>query len=114
MILDFILNITIQSSGFGQNTVGTQQDVICSLSTLPNVDPKTITLGWVNAEDIATKDNRVTIENDFFNDSTPVTIIHFDPLVKEDEGEYICYTIINGSFIFNSIDLQNFTTGKQL
>ena len=36
-----------------------------------------------------------------------VTIIQFDPLAEEDEDEYTCYAVINGSFMFESISLQN-------
>ena len=109
LCLDSILNITLQPSGLDQNTVGQRQDVICSIFVPPDVDPNTIELGWLNEDDIITYDGRVTIDtsSDFFNDSTLITTIQFDPLTEEDEDEYICYAIINGSFIFESINLQN-------
>ena len=112
MFLGYFLNITLQPSGINQNIVGQRQDVICLVSVPPNVDPNTIELGWLNEEDIISDDSRVTINtpSDYFNDSTLVTIIQFDPLFQEDEDEYICYAIINGSLIFDSIDLQNFTS----
>ena len=104
------LSISIQPSGFGQNTVGYRQDVICSVPVPPGVDPDTIELAWLNEDEIFTDDSRVTIDtiSDYFNDSTLVTIIQFDPLSEEDEGEYTCYAKVNGSFIFESINLQNF------
>ena len=107
--LDSVLNITIQPSGFGQNTVGQRQYMICSISVPAGVDPDTVELGWLNEDDIITDDSRVTVDasSDYFNDSTLVTTIKFDPLSEEDEDEYICYVIINGSFIFESISLQN-------
>ena len=110
--LDSLLNITLQPSGFNQNTVGQRQDVICSISVPPNVDPDTVELGWLNENDIITDDSRVTINtsSDYFNDSTLVTVIQFDPLTEEDEDEYICYAMINGSYVFNSIILQNITS----
>ena len=110
--LDSFLNISLQPSGFSQNTVGQWQDVICSISLPPGVDPDNTKLGWLNEDEIFTDDNRVTIDtsSDYFNGSTLVTIIQFDPLTEEDEGEYTCYAIINGSFMFESIDLQNFTS----
>ena len=76
------------------------------------MDPDTIELGWLNDEDIITNDSRVTIyeSRDYFNSSTLFTVIQFDPLTQEDEGEYICYVIINGSFVFESVNLQNFTS----
>jgi len=46
----------------------------------------------------------------YFNGSTLFTSIQFDPLYDEDEGQYVCYAIINGSFLFESISLQNFTS----
>jgi len=111
------LTISLQPSGFGQNIVGQKQDVICSIAVPFDVDPDNIELGWVNEEDIITNDSRVTVDtspNDassgYFNGSTLFTSILFDPLTKEDEGQYICYAIINGSFIFKSISLQNFTS----
>ena len=106
--LDSILNITLQPSGFDQNTVGQRQDVICSISVPPGVDPDTIELGWLNEDDIITNDSRVTIDtsSDYFNGSTLVTTIQFDPLTEEDEDEYTCYAMINGSYVFESINLQ--------
>ena len=108
--LDSVLNITLQPSGFGQNTVGQRQDVICSISVPPDVDPDTIELGWVNEDDIITDDSRVTVyidtSSDSFNDSTLVTTIRFDPVTEKDEDEYICYAMINGSYVFDSINLQ--------
>ena len=85
--------------------------MICSISVPPDVDPDTIELTWLNEDDIITDDNRVTINtsSDYHNDSTLVTIIQFNPLIKDDEGKYICYTIINGLLIFDSISLFNFT-----
>ena len=83
--------------------------MICSISLPADVDPDTVELGWLNEDDIITNDSRVTIDvsSDYFNDSTLVTIIQFDPLAEEDEDEYTCYAIINGSFIFESISLQD-------
>jgi len=89
--------------------------VICSIAVHTDVYPDNIELGWFNEEDIITDDSRVTINtsSSYFNGSTIFTSIQFDPLTEEDEGEYICYTIINGSFIFESISLQTFRS-KQL
>ena len=105
-----LLSITLQPSGYYQNTVGLRQNVICSVSVPPNVDPDTIELGWLNEDDIITNDSRIIIDTsiDYFNDSNLVTIIRFDPLSEKDEGEYICYAVINGSYIFELINLQNF------
>ena len=76
------------------------------------MDPDNIEFGWINEGDIITDDSRVNINtsNVYFNGSTLFTSIQFDPLSEEDEGEYICYAIINGSFTFESISLQNFTS----
>ena len=108
--LDSFLNISFQPSGFYQNTVGYRQDVICSISVPPNVDPSTTELGWLNEDDIITDDSRVTIDtsSDYYNNSSIATVIQFDPLFEYDEGEYICYAIINGSFIYEFINLENF------
>jgi len=86
--------------------------VICSIAVSSDVNPDDIELGWVNKEDIITDDSRVTVNasSGYFNGSTLFTSIRFDPLSEEDEGEYICYAIINGSFIFEPISLQNFTS----
>ena len=102
----------MQPSGFDQNTIGQRQDIICSISVPPDVDPDTIELGWLDEEDIVTNDSRVTIyeSNDYFNDSTVFIVIQFDPLTQEDEGEYICYAVINGSLVFEAVSLQNFTS----
>ena len=110
-ILAAFPNITLQPSGFNQNTIGQRQDIICSISVPPDVDPDTIQLGWLNEEDIVTADGRVTIyeSNDYFNDSTLFTVIQFDPLIREDEGEYICYAVINGSLVLEAVNLQNFS-----
>ena len=106
------LSISLQPSGIYQNIVGYKQDVICSLSVPPDVDPYTIELGWLFEYDIITDDGRVTIDtsSDYYNDSNLATIIQFDPLFEEDKGEYICYIVINNSFIIEPINLQNFTS----
>ena len=108
--LDSVLNITLQPSGFNRNTVGQRQDVICSISVPPDVDPDTIEFGWLNEDDIITDDSRVTIDTSvtYLNGSTLVTTIQFNPLAEEDEDDYLCYAIIKGSFINESIYLQNF------
>ena len=110
-ILAVFLNITLRPSGFNQNTIGQRQDIICSISVPPDMDPDTIELGWLNEEDIVTNEGRVTIyeSNDYFNDSTVFTVIQFDPLLQEDEGEYTCYAVINGSLVFEAVNFQNFS-----
>ena len=74
------------------------------------MDPNTVEIGWLNEDDIITDDSRVTIDtsSDYYNDSSVATIIRFDPLIEEDEGEYSCYALINGSFIYKVINLENF------
>ena len=108
-ILAGFLNITLQPSGFNQNTIGQRQDVICSVFVPPDVNPSTIELGWLDKEDIVTNDSRVNV-NAYSNDSTLFTVIQFDPLTKADEDEYTCYAVINGSLVFESVNLQNFTS----
>ena len=106
------LSISLQPNGIYQNTVGYGQNMICSLSIPPDVDPDTIELGWLFEYDIITDDGRVTIDtsSDYYNDSSLLIIIQFDPLFEEDKGEYICYAVINNSFIIEHINLQNFTS----
>ena len=103
-------SILLQPSGFDQNTVGQRQDVICSISLPPGVDPDTIELGWLNEDDIITNDSRVTIVRSSTNFSTSVitTTLQFDPLFEDDEGTYSCYLSTNESEISTSIQLQNF------
>jgi len=77
------------------------------------VDPDSIELNWHNEENIVTNDSRVTIidtTNDLTNYSTSIiaTIIQFDPLFEDDMGNYSCYSKINESVQFVSIQLQNF------
>ena len=114
-ILASLLRISLQPSGFYRNTVGYRQDVICSISVPPNADPDTIELGWLNEDDIITDDYRVTVIES--SDAEPVnsssnfnttTIIRFDPLYEDDNGTYTCYSIVNESESFTSIQLQNF------
>ena len=108
------LSISLQPSDVYQNTVGNKQDIICSLSVPPNMDPDTFELGWLNEDDIVTDDGRVTIDtsSDYYNDSSLLTIIRFNSLFENDEGEYICYAIINNSFVIEPINLQNFTSNS--
>ena len=77
-----------------------------------NVDHSAIELAWLNKDDIITDDHRVTI--DASSDHDNAIIIQFDPLTEEDEGEYTCYAMINGSFLFQSISLQNFTSKQPI
>ena len=83
--------------------------MICLVSVPPDVDPYTIKLGWLNEDDFIADDSRIITDtsNDYINGYL-VTIIRFDPLYEEDEGEYICYAVINGSFISELINLRNF------
>ena len=107
--------INIQPSGFYQSTLGQRQDVICSILLPSDVEPDTVELGWLNEEEFITDDNRVTIIE--LSNVAPVnsssnfsvtTIIRFDPLHEDDEGTYTCYSIVNKSESFTSIQLQNF------
>ena len=105
-----VLSISLQLSG--QNTVGQRQDVICSVFIPSDEDPDAVKLAWLNEQDIVTVDGRITInessDNFESNATTLTTAIQFDPLTEIDEGKYICYAMINGSFVFESIQLQNF------
>ena len=111
--------IFVQPTGFNQNTVGQRQDMICSISIPSDVDPDTIELGWLNEDDIITDDSRVTIvrlSNYFINISSNFsirgffTIIQFDPLFEDDEGNYSCYSVINETVMSTSIQLQTRST----
>ena len=102
-----------------RSTVGQRQDVICSISVPPDVDPDTIELGWLNEDDIITDDSRVTIvrsSNGSSNLSASVitAIIQFDPLFEDDVGNYSCYSIASKSIKYTSTELQNFTSKSQL
>ena len=101
----------MQPSGLTKNTLGQNQDVVCSISVSANVTD-IIELAWLYKEDIVTDNHRVTIytSRDYFIDNPLAKIIQFDPLIEEDEGEYICYAMVNGSFLFQSINLQKFTS----
>ena len=104
-----ILSISLQPSGFSENTVGQRQEVICSIFVPVNMDPDAITLAWLNGEDIITTDSRVTIDESSGNSSAGnlTVAIQFDPLFEDDENNYTCYAMINGSFVFESIELQS-------
>ena len=106
-------NIFLQPSCPQQNTVGQRQDVICSISVPPDVDPSTIELGWLNEDDIITDNSRVTIiespnNSSNFSINVITTVIQFDPLFEYDEGIYSCYVVRNKSRKATSIQLQNF------
>ena len=107
----------MQPSGVDQNTVGQRQDVICSIFVPPDVDPDTIELGWLNEDDIITNDSRVTViesMHDSINNSTNfntvviTTILRFNPLLEDDEGTYSCYSKVNETEMFTSIQQENF------
>ena len=111
--LESSLNVSLLPNDLSQNTVGQRQNVICSISIPPYVNPETVELGWLYGEEIVTDDSRVNINlsNDHFNDGTLVTIIEFNVLIQEDEDkQYICYAIINGSLLYKPIGLHNFTS----
>ena len=105
--------VILQPSGVDQNTVGQRQDVICSISAPPDVDPDNIELGWLNEDDIITNDSRVTIvkalmnHSDNFSSNIISAILRFDPLIEDDEGTYNCYSIVNKTESFTSIQQQN-------
>ena len=90
---------------------------MCSISIPPDLDPDIIELVWLNEERIVTTDNRVTVTesvkdstNNSSNVSTSIitTVIRFDPLCEDDEGNYSCYSIANKSIKFTPVQLQNF------
>jgi len=91
--------------------------VICSIVVPSDVDPDSIELNWHNEENIVTNDSRVTIIDSTnnlanfssnFSTSIITTIIRFDPLFEDDKGNYSCYSKMNESVQFVSIQLQNF------
>ena len=102
---------------FEPNTIGQRQEVVCSISVPPDVDPDTIELGWLDEDDI-TNETRVTVyklTNDSFDNSSNsstiaiTTVIQFDPLLEDDEGTYSCfYSKMNESALFTSIRLHSF------
>ena len=102
---------------FEPKTIGQRQEVVCSISVPPDVDPDTIELGWHNEDDI-TNDTRVTVykltnnsSDNSSNSSTIVmtTVIQFNPLLENDEGTYSCfYSKMNESALFTSIRLHSF------
>ena len=108
--------IFLPPSGFSQNTVGQIQDVVCSISVSSDVDPNSIELIWFNEEDIVTVDGRVSIVEsanslaNFSSNNTSIitTTIEFNPLFENDEGIYACYSIVNETVKFESIQLQSF------
>ena len=107
------LHIFLQPSCFDKNTVGERQDVICSIDLPADVSPDTVEFGWLNQEDIATNDNRVTVTSHFNTESRSViTTIQFNPLLEDDEGTYTCYSEINGFVKSESIQLHNFRKSK--
>ena len=103
------VNISLQPSGVDKTTVAQKQEVICSIPIPPNLDPDTVEFGWLNEEGIITNNSRV-IFYERKTDNTLVTIMQFDPLIEEDEGVYICYAVMNGSLIYESTDLHEFTS----
>ena len=109
--------ILLQPSGVDQNIVGKRQDVICSISVHPNVNPDTVELGWLNEDDFITNDSRVTIiesMHDSSNNSTNLnasvitSILRFNPLFEDDEGIYYCYSKVNETEMLTSIQQENF------
>ena len=89
--------------------------MICSISLPLDVDLDTVELGWLDEDDIVTNDSRVIIiepSNDLSNISSNVnvnvfiTIIQFDPLFEDDEGNYSCYSVVNETETSTSIQLQ--------
>ena len=84
------------------------------------MDPDTIELGWLKEDDIITDDSRVTIEqsHDLTNISSNfsirvfVTILQFDPVVEDDEGNYSCYSIVNETELSTHVQLQTRSKSK--
>ena len=109
LYVDCLVKVSSQPIGFSKNIVGLEKDMICSLSVYADVSTDTVEIAWLNEDDIITDDSRVTINmaSDYYNGSTLVTVIHFDPLAEDDERKYFCYAISNGSLTYESINLNN-------
>ena len=104
--------ISFNPSGFLQNTKGQRQDVICSVTVPSEIDPDTVELEWLNADNITTDDGRITIisadNSTGLNSSTLSTTLRFDPLFEDDQGNYICYSVVNDTVKFQAVELTNF------
>ena len=104
--------VSLRPSGFLQNTKGQRQDVICSITVPPEVDPDTVELEWLNADNITTDDGRITVistdNSTSVNSSTLSTTLRFDPLFEDDQGNYTCYSVVNDTLKFQTVELTNF------
>ena len=110
--IDPFINISLQPSGDGKPTVGQNQEIVCLISVPPNLDPDTVEFGWLNEEGIIANNSRAILYTSN-NNNTLVIILQFDALIEKDEGEYICYAVMNGSLTYETIDFHEFTS-KQL
>jgi len=104
--------ISLQPSGFFENTKGRRQDVICSVTIPPEIDPDTVELEWLNSDNITTDDGRIAIfvtdNSTSLNSSTLSTTLRFDPLFEDDQGNYSCYSVVNDTLKFQTVELTNF------
>ena len=70
-------------------TVGSPQDVICSIIATSELDLNSVISTWSGPNGVVTVDDRVTT-NVTIDDNTYITILHFNYLRESDEGVYTC------------------------
>ena len=99
--------ILLRYSYFQQGTYGEPNDLVCTIALSSTIQSLSVNLSW----NYANNDTRVRVIPTTIatNDSIDViytTVIQFNYLVEEDEGNYTCSLAIDGDTEESSFDLK--------
>ena len=100
-------HVFLKTDHFRQGIIGEANDLVCLIALSSTVQSSSVNLTW-NFTNI---DNRVTVipTTTTTDDSIGIiytTVIHFDYLIKEDEGKYTCTLIFDGDLAESTFNLE--------
>ena len=86
--------------------VGYPEDIVCLIETTSELELSSVTSSWTGPNGVVTNDDRLTI-NVTVNKNIYITILHFEYLSENDEGNYTCSVTISNHTMLLSTTLNN-------
>ena len=82
------------------------EDIVCIIETTSELESSSVSSFWIGPNGVVTNDDRLTI-NVTVNKNIYITILHFDYLLENDEGNYTCSVTISNHTMLLSTTLNN-------